>query len=106
MPSSASAPPELYTLSLHDALPISTVRVDGREVDMGSLHPVELDGELYVPLRPVAGAAGMRYEHHAGEDLFALYTPDGRLRGLAGSRSEERRVGTEGRARGGAACLK
>src|SRR5205814_7633793 len=75
----ATAPPEFYTLSLHDALPISVVdqHVVARPQHLadGSRH----DRQLPVPRRPLAG------DHHllAGdEDAWRGQVADPELRPL------------------------
>src|SRR5687768_12100889 len=74
MPSSASATPEIYTLSLHDALPISARgRVGGGELQRHLLarrHPGAVGPGAHRGLaQQDLGAAVVRVEHDRGERL-------------------------------------
>ena len=60
-----------------------TVRVNSKMLDLPE-RPLNLNGTLYVPLAPIAKAAGMRLTQRAGSDGFTLETPDGRAEGYAG----------------------
>src|SRR3712207_6875258 len=76
-----TAPTEIYTLSLHDALPIFLARVldrrlqlrplVGRELVATQRRPLALDQQfaarLLVPGRPVAGGSADRSEEHTSE---------------------------------------
>src|SRR5690606_39772386 len=64
--SDISAPYNTYTLSLHDALPISG--------DLGS--PVTADGVLFVPLRAIAEALGAEVTWDQDERLARVALPD------------------------------
>ncbi len=63
------------------------VRLDGRIVRFGDAQPLRMNGQLYVPLRPIADAAEWRYVHRRGDLNFTLNTPDGPVRGYAGEDS-------------------
>lgn len=60
--------------------PDTRVLFDGRQISFGEDRPVLLDGIEYVPLRPIADAAGWRYFHDSGETSFTLRTDRGDLR--------------------------
>src|SRR3712207_8310596 len=61
-----TATAEIYTLSLHDALPIS---VRQREPDEDQHRPEVLDGERDADLQPLDGeeVGGVRSEEHTSE---------------------------------------
>jgi hypothetical protein len=61
-----------------------TVRVNGTDVRFTEAEPLLLNGALFVPLRPVAQAAGMTFTHDQGEDNFVLRTASGPIRGIVG----------------------
>lgn len=61
-----------------------TVRINGRDIRFGNEQPFTLNGVLYVPLRPVAQEAGLRFNHQRGDDNFLLRTLDGPVRGTVG----------------------
>ncbi|HEU4754158.1 MAG TPA: stalk domain-containing protein [Armatimonadota bacterium] len=51
----------------------TTVRVNGRAVDFpADLRPMMVNGTLYVPLRPVAEAANLRFNHEVGDESFTF----------------------------------
>lgn len=64
-----------------------TVRLDGRDVQFTGAQPMTLNGILYVPLRPVAEQAGLRFNHQTGNDHFVLRTQAGPIRGTVGDAS-------------------
>src|SRR2546427_13123970 len=93
-----TATTEIYTLSLHDALPICD---DGRDRDLlvaplpqGGGRP----GSKKLHLRPVLGE-GVAGNKEAEHPFFALQPLVLGPRRDIGSRSEERRVGKECRSR-------
>lgn len=61
-----------------------TVRLNGREIRFTGAQPMTLNGTLYVPLRPVAEEAGLRFNHQTGNDNFVLRTQSGPIRGTVG----------------------
>lgn len=63
------------------------VRLDGRIVRFDNTQPLRMNGQLYVPLRPIAEAADWRYIHRRGDLNFTLNTPNGPVRGYAGEDS-------------------
>lgn len=65
---------ERYDLRYHEA----TVRLNGRPIALDE-PPMNLNGVLYVPLKPIAAAANLRFIHYAGQETFALVTADGRV---------------------------
>jgi len=65
----------------------TAVRVNGRAVDFTDVRPMNVNGVLYVPLRPIAEAANMRFDHFAGAENFTLTTPGGPVRGTVGERN-------------------
>jgi len=62
----------------------TTVMFNGRRVEFGELRPVNINGTLYLPLRPIAQAANMRYDHRAGDDHFTLRTREGMVEAYTG----------------------
>lgn len=52
------------------------VRVNDRSIRFGESRPLTLNGVLYVPLRPVAEAASLRFGHDRGDEHFTLRTVD------------------------------
>jgi hypothetical protein len=62
----------------------AVVRVNGRNVQFTDARPINLNGVLYVPLRPVADAANLRFSQRAGDEGFTLQTPNGLAQGYAG----------------------
>lgn len=46
--------------------------VDGQPVNFGSDRPTTINGVAYVPLRPIANAAGWRLNHRSGAETFTL----------------------------------
>src|SRR5438876_398135 len=89
MPSSASATTEIYTLSLHDALPISTtITVTGSGFTSNSV--VLLDG-VSLPTTFVSGSS-LRADVNvatAGAALAEVWTPGAGISNGASIRSEE-----------------
>jgi hypothetical protein len=61
-----------------------TVRLNGRDLRFTDLQPMMLNGVLYVPLRPIAQEANLRFTHERGDDNFTLQTADGPVRGTVG----------------------
>lgn len=61
-----------------------TVRLNGRDLRFTDLQPMMLNGVLYVPLRPVAQEANLRFTHERGDDNFSLQTATGPVRGTVG----------------------
>src|SRR2546422_256876 len=84
-----TAPPEIYTLSLHDALPIS-VNAAGT---LATLTPSSPLGAGTVYTATVAGSVTDAIGTPLGADSLWSFTTD------VAPRSEERRVGKEGRSR-------
>jgi hypothetical protein len=70
---------ERYDLRYHEA----TVRLNGKLVSL-DVPPMNLNGVLYVPLKPIAAAANLRFTHYAGQETFALVTSEGRVGASAG----------------------
>jgi hypothetical protein len=64
----------------------AAVRLNGEPVDLDR-RPVELNGVLYVPLEPVAKAAGMRVSRTAAEASFTLHLAGGWARAYPGDAS-------------------
>lgn len=64
-----------------------------RPVEFPRGRPVNLNGELFVPLEPVARAAGMRYREDPESGSFLLYTPEGAVEGRVGETEVRRRDG-------------
>lgn len=62
----------------------TTVRVNDRPLTFGEARPLDVNGSLYVPLAPIARAAGLRFEHFRGDDTFRLHTRDGVHSGRVG----------------------
>jgi hypothetical protein len=60
------------------------VRLDGTVVQFEEAKPVNFNGELYVPLRPIAKAADMDFNHRLGEDTFTLRNGTETIRGTVG----------------------
>jgi hypothetical protein len=61
------------------------VYVDGRQVQFSAdQRPMNINGTLYVPLRAIAQAGNLRYNHQYGEDSFTLATRRGVMTGSAG----------------------
>lgn len=60
------------------------VRLDGAVVQFEEAKPVNYNGELYVPLRPIASAAKMEFNHRLGEDTFTLRNDTETIRGAVG----------------------
>jgi len=61
-----------------------TVRLNGRDLRFTDLQPMLLNGVLYVPLRPIAQEANLRFTHERGDDNFTLQTANGPVRGTVG----------------------
>lgn len=60
----------------------ATAMVNGQRVTFADDQPMNLNGQLYVPLRAIADAAKLRFDHYAGEENFTLGTPNGRIRAM------------------------
>src|SRR5207247_10444151 len=90
-------PPQIYTLSLHDALPISVIKQHFGEYPLyGWFFAAVATGQLAWAILAVAGPS--RALLLAGTAANALVVTTWVL---TRTRSEERRVGKEGRCRGG-----
>src|SRR5205085_11926876 len=87
-----TVPPELYTLSLHDALPICPVPASAKEPCAGAENRPQ--GRTH---RCVEALSAER----TGLAVTTTGASSGRVLRPSGSRSEERRVGKEG---GGRRC--
>ena len=61
-----------------------TVRLNGRDLRFTDLQPMLLNGVLYVPLRPIAQEANLRFTHERGDDSFTLQSTTGPVRGTVG----------------------
>src|SRR5690349_25014794 len=108
----ATATPELYTLSLHDALPISYHRVKGDAARTRLLgrergyHGVGFGGisvggmvanRKAWPTAMIPGVDHLRHTHDPARNAFSRGIP---AQGVEFARSEERRVGKECGSRG------
>ncbi len=64
------------------------VFLDNRTVELQGLRPMNVNGQLYVPLAPIAESAGWKLRHRAGDDYFSLTTAGGKqAEGYAGEHS-------------------
>lgn len=61
-----------------------TVRLNGQDVRFTDLQPMLLNGVLYVPLRPIADQANLRFTHQRGDDNFTVQSSTGPVRGTVG----------------------
>lgn len=66
------------------------VRLDGRTLRFDESRPRRINGDVYVPLRPIAQAAGWNLRHFPGADSFVLTTLEGEVRGSVGDLSVRR----------------
>ena len=70
------------------------VRLDDRVVPFRDAQPMTINGELFVPLAPIARAANLRFDQREGDDTFTLTTPRGALRCTAGDTQVTSRGGS------------
>lgn len=63
------------------------VYYNGRSIHFTDAQPTMVNGTLYLPLRPVAEAAGWNLRHYRGSDSFDLTTRSGRLESSVDERS-------------------
>lgn len=70
------------------------VRLDDRVVTFRDAQPMTINGELFVPLAPIARAANLRFDQRDGDDSFTLTTPRGALRCTAGDTQVTSRGGS------------
>lgn len=68
----------------------AVVRLDGRTVQLDEGRPRRINGNVYVPLRPIAQAAGWSLRHSPGADTFVLTTLESEVRGSVGDQSVSR----------------
>jgi hypothetical protein len=60
------------------------VRFNDQPVKFNNAQPMNINGVLYMPIKPVANAAGLKITHRNGDEAFTLETPDGLAQGYAG----------------------
>jgi hypothetical protein len=60
------------------------VRFNEQPVRFNNAQPMNINGVLYMPIKPVATAAGLKVTHRNGEEAFTLETADGIAQGYAG----------------------